>query len=668
MICLEKRVIELRKILNDHNHSYYVLDTPLIPDNEYDMLFKELVDLETKCPELITPDSPSRRIGHEPVTNLKKSTHQTPMYSLDNAFNENDVNDFYRRTTNAIPGIISLIAEPKVDGLAVNLRYESGVLKSGATRGDGSIGEEIYHNLVTINSIPLRLTEDITAEIRGEVFIPKKEFERINKQKALDNEPLFANARNAAAGTLRQFDPGITAKRKLDMVAYSFVNLSDNNSIQTQSETLEYLSKLGFKTNPYAVFSTIEETLAYCSKIETQRESLPYEIDGVVLKINNLIHQNSLGFTSRAPRWAIAYKFTAEETETIITNIVVSIGRTGAITPVAKFEPVPIAGSIVRRATLHNEDNLKEKDVMIGDHVIVRKAGDIIPEVVKVLRNKRTGVEQKFKMPKICPSCKKEVNRLPEEAVIRCLNPACPAQLIEKIEHFGSRDAMNIEGLGEIMAGLLFQSGLVKDISDLYYLKKEDIANLDRMGEKSAENLIEAIRKSKQNDLHRLLYGLGINFAGRKVSKILANRFKTLDNVIGATDFGPGDLILIDDIGPKIASSLVNFFSQPESTDIINKLRNADVNFEKIEEAIAPAQENEKFSGKIFVLTGTLSQPRKDATTLIEDRGGKVTGSVSKKTDYLVVGENPGSKLTKAQELGVQVISEGDFYKLLANS
>lgn len=657
------RLEELKELINRHNYYYHVLDNPQISDAEFDRLMKELLELEKIYPDLVTPDSPSKRIGGMPVSAFQQVRHFVPMLSLDNIFSESELKDFYRRIGKVFnTGVICLVGEPKIDGLAVSLYYENGVFKRGSTRGDGYTGEDITHNLLTIWSLPLRLKENITAEIRGEVFIPRNEFLMLNKKRESQGLSPFANPRNAAAGSLRQLDPRIAAERPLDIFVYALIAISGTKELNTHWDSLQYLRELGFKVNEnISLLNGLDDAQGYCRLIGTKRLELPYEIDGVVLKVNDLERQLQLGHTSRAPRWAAAFKFSSEEEITRIKDIEVNVGRTGTVTPVAVLEPVLIAGSMVKRASLHNEDILKEKGVMIGDEVVVHKAGDVIPEIIKVLKEKRTGNEKSFSMPATCPSCNRGLIRLEGEVALRCVNPACPAQLIERIIHFASRGAMDITGLGDSLGEQLYKSGLVKDVGDLYYLKKEDLIKLERMGKKSAENLLEALQQSKQNDLPRLLVALGIRFVGERAARILALYFKNLHRIASATF---EEVTMLEEIGPKIAFSLQEFFKQKETKEIIHKLEKAGVNFSLLEEEREVEGEG-IFEGYTFVLTGTLSNyTRQQAKELIESKGGKVVNSVSKNTDYVLAGESPGSKLNKAIELGIKVLSEEDFSRL----
>ncbi|MGG3739027.1 NAD-dependent DNA ligase LigA [Aeribacillus pallidus] len=653
----EQRVRELHKLLNQYNYEYYVLDRPSVPDAEYDRLLQELIDIEKQYPELKTPDSPSQRVGGEPLDAFKKVEHKIPMLSLGNAFNEADLRDFDRRVRQAVGDDVRYVCELKIDGLAVSLRYENGVFVQGATRGDGTTGEDITENLKTIKSIPLRLKRDVTIEVRGEAFMPKHSFEVLNEQKRAKGEEPFANPRNAAAGSLRQLDPKIAASRNLDIFLYSIADVGDTG-VTSHSEGLDLLEELGFKTNKERkVCANIDEVLQFVDSWLEKRPHLPYDIDGIVIKVDSLEQQQQLGTTAKSPRWAIAYKFPAEEVVTQLLDIELSVGRTGVITPTAILAPVRVAGTTVQRASLHNEDLIREKDIKIGDHVVVKKAGDIIPEVVNVLTEKRTGNEQEFHMPTHCPECDSELVRLDGEVALRCINPKCPAQIREGLIHFVSRNAMNIDGLGEKVIVLLFKEQLIHDVADLYYLKKEQLLGLERMGEKSATNLINAIEASKNNSLERLLFGLGIRHVGAKAAKTLAQHFETMDRLMNTTF---EELTAIHEIGEKMADSIVTYFAQPEAKQLIEKLQSAGVNMTYTGPKPVQAGEVESvFAGKTVVLTGKLEQlTRNEAKEKIEALGGKVASSVSKKTDFVIAGADAGSKLKKAQELGIEVWDE----------
>ncbi len=655
------RLSRLKEEIHRHNYAYHVLDQPLISDAEFDRMMAELLQLEAQFPDLVTDDSPSRRVGGTPISFFREVRHLEPMLSLDNLFTEEAFAEFYRRVQRTLgrQEEITFVGEPKIDGLAVSLYYEEGIFQRGATRGDGFTGEDITHNLLTIGSLPLQLSESISGEFRGEAFISKQDFLALNRVRESLGLTTFANPRNAAAGSLRQLDPKVAAERPLDLFVYALSRVSGGKASSTQWEALQYLGQLNFKVNPEArKVHGLEGGLAYCRQLAEQRHHLAYEIDGAVLKVNDFADQRQLGFTGRAPRWAVAFKFSSEEAETVVRDIIVNVGRTGAITPVAQLEPVLLAGSVVQRASLHTEDVLRDKDVRIGDTVIIHKAGDVIPEVIQVRKDRRDGNQLLFSMPQWCPSCQKPVLRLPGEAVLRCMNPACPAQLVERIVHFASRRGMDITGLGEAIALLLFQSSLVRDVGDLYYLRKEDLVPLERLGEKSAENLLAELEKSKQNPLHKLLYALGIRFVGERTARLLASRLPHLDAVIQAS---PQELERMEEIGPKISTSIVEFFKQPETIRVVEKLEKAGVNFDAAEKFQAAGQPG-RFTGKTFVLTGSLENfSREEAKNVIEARGGKVVSSISKKTDYLLTGNNPGSKLDKARELGITMIAEEEL-------
>lgn len=651
------RIEELRSIIRQHDYNYYVLDQPTISDYEYDRLVRELIALETEYPDLITPDSPTQRVGGQVLEGFEKVAHQSPMLSLANAFGAGELRDFDRRVRSLVPGeTFNYVAELKIDGLAVSLIYENGVFVRGATRGDGEVGEDITANLKTIRTLPLVLSKPLTIEVRGEAYLPKREFERINQEREEAGETLFANPRNAAAGSLRQFDPRIVAKRNLSIFPYA-IGAMEEEMVDTHAEALDLLEELGFRVNPERrVLPDIEAVIEFVeSWTGERRASLPYEIDGIVIKVNQTRLYPRLGTTAKSPRWAIAYKFAAEQRETILRDIIVNVGRTGAVTPTAILDPVRLAGTTVSRATLHNEDIIRELGVMIGDTVVVQKAGDIIPEIVRVVTEKRTGAERPFFMPTHCPECQAELVRLQGEVALRCINPQCPAHNREGIIHFVSRDAMNIEGLGEQIVTQLFDNHLVRDPADLYYLTMEELLPLERMGEKSARNLLDSIEKSKENSVERLIFGLGIRFVGEKAARLLADRFDTLDNLMRAS---AEELLAIPEIGPKIAESVREYFAQDTAQRVIEKLRRAGVNFTYQRPAVL-VSEDSPFLGKTFVLTGTLAtMDRKEAGRLIEQRGGKVAGSVSKNTDYVVAGEKAGSKLDKARQLGIAVLDE----------
>jgi DNA ligase (NAD+) len=651
-----KRIEELRELLNKYNYEYYVLDRPSVPDAEYDRLMQELIALEEQYPDLKTKDSPSQRVGGEALDAFQKVEHRTPMLSLANAFNEGDLRDFDRRVRQEVGDNVMYVCELKIDGLAVSVRYEDGYFVQGATRGDGVTGEDITENLKTIRSLPLRLNEPVTLEARGEAYMPKASFERLNEQRRKRGEELFANPRNAAAGSLRQLDPKIAASRHLDLFVYGLAN-AEELGIDSHSAALDYLQQLGFKTNPERRrCANIDEVIQFVNEWHEKRPHLPYEIDGIVVKVDSFEQQEQLGATAKSPRWAIAYKFPAEK----LMGIELSVGRTGVVTPTAILEPVRVAGTTVQRATLHNEDFIREKDIRIGDSVIIKKAGDIIPEVVNVVPDRRTGEEVPFVMPTHCPECGSELVRFDGEVALRCINPKCPAQIREGLIHFVSRQAMNIEGLGEKVISQLFREGLIHDVADLYRLTKEQLIRLERMGEKSATNLLRAIEASKQNSLERLLFGLGIRHVGAKAAKVLAEHFGTMDRLQTATK---EELMAIHEIGEKMADSIVTYFSKPEVKELLNELRSYGVNMEyKGPKTPKPGDVHSYFAGKTVVLTGKLeSLSRNEAKEKIEQLGGKVTGSVSKNTDLVIAGADAGSKLAKAQQLNIEIWDEARF-------
>jgi DNA ligase (NAD+) len=720
-----------------HDHAYYVLAQPKISDRNYDRLYHELLDLEKQFPDLATPDSPSHRIGGEPLSEFKSVRHAVPMMSLDNTYSQEEVRDFVKRVQKLLPDEkLEWVVEPKVDGVAVSLRYENGVLVTGATRGDGTTGDDITANLKTIRSVPLTLvgtrsTASPTSkirdavervptvlEVRGEVFMTKAGFEKLNAERKSAGEELFGNPRNTAAGSLKQLDPKIVAKRPLDIILYGIGQIgapasgparsgskfqhadSDQPSLgsfgsagigapQSQIELLGYLKSLGFKTPERTWFcKSGDELIAAIAELDQVRKKFAYETDGAVIKLNSFEQQRHVGATAKAPRWAIAYKYAPEQAETKLHKITIQVGRTGALTPVAELEPVFLAGSTISRATLHNEDYIREKDIRIGDTVVIEKAGEVIPAVVNVVLKKRAGGEKKFAFPKTCPECGAKVSRSTqcaadilsadldeksgtasetpaarseeEYAIWRCVNPDCPAQVRGRLEHWCSRGAMDIEGGGEVLAALLVKSNLVHDVADLYELKLEAVVALERMGEKSAKNFLDALAASKSRDLWRLLFGLGILHVGAGVAKSLARHFPTLDDVFAAR---AEQLTDAEDIGEVIAQSLVNWHSDARNQKLIERLREAGLNFKS--ELYRPAAKAGPFAGKTFVLTGTLpTLTREEAAAKIEALGGKVSGSVSKKTDYVLAGEDAGSKLDKAQKLGVKIISEAEFLKM----
>ncbi|OQP02893.1 NAD-dependent DNA ligase LigA [Geobacillus sp. 44B] len=656
----QTRIEELRELLNKYNYEYYVLDRPSVPDAEYDRLMQELIALEEQYPEFKTKDSPSQRVGGQPLDAFQKVEHRIPMLSLANAFHEGDLRDFDRRVRQEVGDDVAYVCELKIDGLAVSVRYENGYFVQGATRGDGVTGEDITENLKTIRSLPLRLKEAVTLEARGEAYMPKASFERLNEQRKQRGEELFANPRNAAAGSLRQLDPKIAASRHLDLFVYSLAN-AEELGIDSHSAALDYLQTLGFKVNPERRrCANIDEVIRFVSEWHEKRSHLPYDIDGIVIKVDSFEQQEQLGATAKSPRWAIAYKFPAEEVVTKLIGIELNVGRTGVVTPTAILEPVRVAGTTVQRATLHNEDFIREKDIRIGDSVVIKKAGDIIPEVVSVVLDRRTGQEVPFAMPTHCPECGSELVRFEGEVALRCINPKCPAQIREGLIHFVSRQAMNIEGLGEKVISQLFREGLIHDVADIYRLTKEQLINLERMGEKSATNLLAAIEASKQNSLERLLFGLGIRYVGAKAAKVLAEHFETMDRLQNATK---EELMAIHEIGEKMADSIVAYFAKPEVKELLNELRAYGVNMEyKGPKTPKAGDVDSYFAGKTVVLTGKLeSLSRNEAKEKIEQLGGKVTGSVSKNTDLVIAGADAGSKLAKAKQLNIEIWDETRF-------
>jgi len=660
---IENEINKLREVIRKHNYQYYVLDEPIISDHEYDKLLKRLMTLEQKYPEFISSDSPTQRVGAQPIEEFKTARHLVPMLSLSNAFSEKEILDFDQRIKkNYSQQDFDYIVELKIDGLAIALVYEDGILQRGATRGDGFVGEDVTQNLRTINSIPLKLREYNhmnRIEVYGEVYMNRESFKKLNEERNKKGENLFANPRNAAAGSVRQLDSSITAKRQLDTFIYQ-ATFPEEHDFETHMEVLEFLKKAGFKVNSHIEqFDNIEEAIDYCKSWKNKKNELNYEIDGMVIKVNQLALRERLGSTSRSPRWAIAYKFPAEQMTTVVEDIIVGVGRTGTLTPVAKLKPIVISGSRVQRATLHNEDEIQRKDIRIGDTVLIQKAGEVIPEIVKVIKEKRSGKEKIFNMPKKCPVCGSEVIKLAEEVASRCNNISCPAQVKERIKHFVSRQAMDIDGLGSALIEQLVDKKLIKDFADLYYLKKEDLVKLERMAEKSSENIIKAIENSKKRPLSNLIFALGIRYVGNYASKLLAQK---IDNIFDLQDKNSEDLVNISEIGPKIAESIVLFFKKEENLQIIKKLKNAGVNLIS-KEKIAEKQTLREIQ---FVLTGTLENfTREEAKDAIERLGGRVTGNVTKKTDYLVLGKEPGQKYQKAKEMNINIIEEKEFKAML---
>ena len=648
---------QLRDQLNQYAYQYYVLDQPTVSDFEYDRLLRRLEELEAAHPELITPDSPTQRVGGEAVSAFQPVRHPVPLESLQDVFSQEELEAFDQRIREGAEQVEYLV-EPKVDGLSVALEYENGVFVRGATRGDGQVGEDVTENLRTIRSIPLKLENAPSRLIvRGEVFMGREVFQRLNQRREVSGERLFANPRNAAAGSLRQLDPKIAAERQLDIQIFN-IQLADGVSFATDSEALDYLEALRFKVIPRTVCGTAEVCMECIRRMGDQREQFSYDIDGAVVKLNSLTERVSFGSTAKFPRWAVAYKYPPEQKPSKVVDIVIQVGRTGVLTPKAVVEPVRLAGTTVTNATLHNQDFITEKDIRIGDTVMVQKAGEIIPEIVEVLKERRPQGTVPYTMPAVCPVCGAPVARDEDGAAIRCTGAECPAQLLRNLTHYASRDAMDIEGLGPAVVESLVEAGMLRTPGDLYELKAEQVAELDRMGKKSAQNLIAAIAKSKGNDLSRLLYAFGIRQVGQKAAKVLARQFGSLDALMSATE---EELTAVPDIGGITARYLVEWFSEEQSRHLIGRLRQADVNFNSLEEAAG-----DRFAGLTFVLTGTLERfTREEAGALIEAQGGKVSSSVSKKTSYVVAGEAAGSKLTKAESLGIPVLTEAEFLALL---
>jgi len=661
----KNKIQELRDQLHYHNYRYYILDDPEISDAEYDRLFDELIELEEKYPQLVTPDSPTQRVGAEPLDEFKNVSHSFPMLSLSKAVSESELLDFHRRVlkiSEANEELIRYTVEPKFDGLAVELIYENGIFMLGATRGDGRIGEDVTLNLKTIKSIPLRLRGTSTPrvlEVRGEVVMNKKDFEKLNKEREKQGLPFFANPRNAAAGSVRQLNPRVTAGRPLTLFAYGIGRIN-GKTLTNQEETMTYLKTLGFRIDQNVeLCETIGAVKAYYHKMLDLRDHLPYDTDGIVIKVDDFAAQQKLGTLSRNPRWAVAWKFPAQQANTKIRDIIVSVGRTGALTPVALLEPIRVGGVVIRRATLHNEDEVRKKDIRIGDTVWVQRAGDVIPEVVKVVEQERTGKEKTFVIPDTCPACGSRVERLSGEALHRCTGISCPAQLKEYLAHFVSRDGMDIEGLGRKFLDQMVDKGIIRDPADLYFLKKNDFMRMDRMGDKLAENLLNAIDRSKHPDLTHFIYALGIRNVGYHLAGVLAKRFKSIDNLARQT---VEDLMQVPEIGSIVAESISNFFKNPNNIRVIGKYAKGGVAFpvEKIEKKEAP------LAGRTFVLTGALdSFTREEARKIIEDMGGRVTASVSRKTDWVVVGKDPGSKYDEARRLDIKTINENALKKLI---
>lgn len=658
----EDRINELKPKIEYYTRKYYE-DEQVISDFEFDMLMKELKQLEADYPELITPDSPTQKVGTSPIKKgFKKVTHRVPLQSLQDVFSFEEVREFDTRMQKLASEYnlpLDYVVETKIDGLSTALEYKDGIFIRGATRGNGTVGEDVTENLKTVRTIPHKLKEPINITVRGEIFIGKKEFDELNESRLADEEERFANARNAAAGSLRQLDSKITAGRPLDIYIFNIQEI-ENKEIMTHYEGLKYLQELGFNVNPVRILcKNIDEVLEAIKKIGEDRENLSFGIDGAVVKVNNLELREKIGTTFKTPKWAVAYKYPPEKKETKVIDIIYQVGRTGAITPMAILDTVNVAGSNISKTTLHNEDFIKEKDIRIGDTVVIQKAGDVIPEIVEVVKSKRTGEEKIFKMPRTCPVCGAQAVREEGEAVVRCIGIECPAKLYRSIIHFASKEAMDIKGLGDAIIEELIERKLISNISDLYNLTLEDIATLKKNGKKFAQNLINSIEESKNRELHRVITSLGIRHVGVKLAKSLAKEYKSMDNLIEAS---LEELESKQDVGEITAESIYNFFKQEQSIDLINKLKQAGVNMTLKQELGT----DNRFEGKVFVLTGSLEKySRDEASQVIEKLGGKTSSSVSKKTDYVLAGEDAGSKLKKAQELGVKIISEIEFDKMI---
>jgi DNA ligase (NAD+) len=665
-----KRVEALRRELHEHNYHYYVLDDPTVSDAEYDRLLRELIQLEGQWPQLASPDSPSAKVGAPPLDKFESTMHSVPMLSLDNAFSEQDITAFDQRLRKnlKLDDSITYTAEPKLDGLAIEVVYEDGRLSIASTRGDGLKGEVITPNVKTIRSVPLRLKDNGNhpvpsfLTVRGEVFIGTQAFGDLNRMRAAENQPLFANPRNAAAGSLRQLDSRITAQRPLEVFFYGIGEAADM-AFATQGETLQFLKTVGLPVNPLVRSRiSITEAIDFYHDLTEKRHQLPYDIDGVVIKVDSIAHQKQLGATTRSPRWAVAYKFKAIQETTKINNIVVQVGRTGTLTPVAHLEPVKVGGARVSRATLHNEDEIRRKDIRIGDTVLVQRAGDVIPEVVKVIVGRRSGAETHFAMPTTCPDCQSEVVREPGEAAVRCVNPLCPAQIKERLKHFASKGGFDIEGLGSKLVEQLVDEGLIRNFADIFRLNHPDLQHLERMGAKSAQNLLEAIESAKSIDLPRFMYALGIRHVGEYAAKLLAEAYQSVEQLGHAT---AEELELIEGVGPKVAHSIVHFFKQAGNRQLIEDIIASGVQIT----TLAYPQTTQTLDRLKFVITGTLeSMSRKQVKEKIEQAGGSVTSAISKKTDYLVAGNAAGSKLDKAKKLGVSVIDEQALMRMLSKN
>jgi DNA ligase (NAD+) len=661
LIEAKKRIQKLREDVVFHEKKYYVENNPQISDYEFDMLIKKLINLERQFPELITPESPTQRVGEQPIESFVSVEHGTPMLSLDNCYSMEELKEFEERIQKIIPTEnIIYVAELKIDGLGISGIYRDGKFTQAITRGDGLQGDDVTANVKTIRSFPLAISQSGELEVRGEIYLPFPSFRRINRRREKEGLPQFANPRNAAAGSIRLLDPKEVDSRMLDVFLYTLFVEGEEKKSQWQS--LQFMKKLGFKTNPHSRrCSSLDDVISFYEEWKEHRDMLDYDVDGIVIKVDSVEQQRQLGSTAKFPRWAISFKFPARQATTQIKDIVVQVGRTGALTPVAVLEPVKLSGTTISRSTLHNEDEVQRKDIRIGDFVLIERSGDVIPKVVKVIKEKRTGIEAPFSFPKECPVCHTAAFRSDDEAISRCINPSCPAKLKESLLHYSSRRAMNIETLGDALVNQLIENNLVQTIPDLYTLKFEDLVELERMGPKSSLNLLDEIERSKERDLARLIYALGIRFVGERTAQAIASVFRDLDSLIKATT---DELIQIEDVGPKVAASIVFFFQQPEHKKLIDKLHEAGVHFFSQAESVS---EEGPLSGQTFVLTGKLTKfSRGEARIEIEQRGGTVTSTVSRKTDYVIAGDDPGSKLEKAQKLGVSVLDERDFLALIS--
>jgi DNA ligase (NAD+) len=657
----KKRIQKLREDVVFHEKKYYVENDPQISDYEFDMLIKELINLERQFPELITPESPTQRVGEQPLESFDSIEHNTPMLSLDNCYTMEELKEFEERILKIIPSeTITYVAELKIDGLGISVIYRDGKFVQAITRGDGLRGDEVTANVKTIRSFPLVIPQSRELEVRGEIYLPFHSFNKINRRRETEGFPLFANPRNAAAGSIRLLDSREVAARMLDVFLYTlFVGGEEKES---QWQNLQTIKGLGFKTNPHSRrCSSLDDVISFYEEWLERRNTLDYDVDGIVIKVDSVEQQRQLGSTAKFPRWAISFKFPARQATTQIKDIVVQVGRTGALTPVAVLEPVKLSGTTISRSTLHNEDEVRRKDIRVGDFVQIERSGDVIPKVVSVIKEKRTGRETPFDFPKECPVCHTATFRPEDEAISRCINPSCPAKLKESLLHYSSRRAMNIETLGVALVNQLLEKNLVQTIPDLYTLKYEDLVDLERMGPKSSLNLLDEIERSKKRDLPRLIYALGIRFVGERTAQAIASHFRNLDSLIKTTS---DELIQIEDVGPKVAESIVFFSQQTENKILIDKLREAGVNFFSQADAV---RDERPLSRKTFVLTGKLTKfSREEARKEIENRGGNVTSTVSRKTDYVIAGDDPGSKLEKAKKLGVRILEERDFLKLIS--